>query len=91
MDMDYTFKGWEQRDGTQCARVGIGGTVSEGQSTAQKGTMSGDVWFDPSLGMIVEVNLMQEFTTKVESGRQTMEMIQKVHLNLADATGANRP
>jgi RNA polymerase sigma factor (sigma-70 family) len=92
MDMDYTFKGWEERDGKQCARVGIEGTVSEGQSTAQKGTMSGDVWFDPSLGMIVDVNLMQDFTTKVESGRQTMDahMIQKVHLNLADVTGANR-
>ena len=93
-DMDYTFKGWEQRGGRQCARVGIEGTVaSDGQSSSvQEGTMSGDAWFDPSLRMIVEVNLTQDFTTKISSGRQTMDehIIQKVHLNLGDVTGASR-
>lgn len=92
MDMDYTFKGWELRDGKQCARVGFQGTVSgDGQSIAEKGTMSGDAWFDPSLRMIVEVNLIQDFTTKVMSNGQMMnaQMIQKVHLSLADVTGAS--
>ena len=92
MDMDYTFKGWELRDGKQCVRVGVQGTVSgDGQPIAQKGTMSGDVWFDPSQRMIVEVDFIQDLTTTVMSNGQTMnaQMIQKVHLSLADVTGAS--
>jgi hypothetical protein len=52
----------------------------------EKCKISGDVWFDAELGMIVEANNNQNITMKVTTQAQTMRlrMTTKSRLTLAD-------
>ena len=62
LDIKCLFKNWEQRAGHKCMHITYTGGISseagpDGSSLRiriEKGTMSGDVWFDPELGMAVE-------------------------------------
>jgi hypothetical protein len=62
LDIKCVFKNWEQRADHKCMHITYTGNISAeagpGASTLrvkiEKGTMSGDVWFDPELGMAVE-------------------------------------
>jgi uncharacterized protein DUF6263 len=92
LDMKYTLKNWEQHDGRQCAHVEAQGDISTKTiSTAtgaaveiKKGKITGDFWYDPALGMIVDVNNDQDMWLKVTTRTQTMtsRFNQKVRLAL---------
>jgi hypothetical protein len=94
VDLKYTFKNWEQHRGRKCAHVDAGGDIStKNISTAsgmvveiKKGKISGEFWYDPTLGMIVEANNDQNLTLKVTTRAQTMtsQFNQKVRMALVD-------
>jgi len=52
----------------------------------KEGKISGDLWFDPALGMIVEANNDQNMTLNVTTRAQTMrtQFSQKIRLALVD-------
>jgi hypothetical protein len=94
VDMTYTFKNWEQHGDRKCAHIEMAGDIST-KSTSnasgavieiEKGKISGGVWFDPELGMIVETDSDQNITMKVTTRTQTMtpQMTQKIRLTLVD-------
>jgi hypothetical protein len=94
VDMTYTFKNWEQHGERKCAHLEMTGDISTKSSSnasgavieIEKGKIAGDVWFDPELGMIVEVNNDQTMTMKVITRAQTMtpQLTQKIRLTLVD-------
>jgi Family of unknown function (DUF6263) len=76
-DSTYTFKDWEQHDGRNCVHFLITGDLKTKIASAatigvvikiDKGTVKGDAWFDPDLGMFVDINTDQDlalnFTTR---------------------------
>ena len=62
VDLKCVFKNWEQRAGHKCMHITFTGAISAdaGSDDAalrlriEKGKVTGDVWFDPELGMTVE-------------------------------------
>jgi len=80
LDMKYTFKNWEPHDGRQCAHVAeVGKILTKNVSTATgmaveitNGNISGEFWFDPALGMIVEADNNQNMALKITTRAQTM-------------------
>jgi hypothetical protein len=96
LDMNYTFKNWEQHGDRKCAHVDATGTIVTKTVTAanvgaavevQDGKITGDFWFDPELGMIVDVHNTQDMTLKITTRTQnlTQQLSQKVRLSLVDA------
>lgn len=94
VDVKYTFKNWEQHGDRQCAHVDATGDISTKTiSTAngmvveiKKGRITGEFWFDPVLGMIVEANNNQDLALKITTRQQTMstQFNQKVRMALVD-------
>jgi outer membrane murein-binding lipoprotein Lpp len=95
VDMKYTFKNWEQHGDRRCAHIEDTGDISSKSVSAamtgaavqiEKGETSGDVWFDPELGMIVDVNTDQDMTMKITTRAQTMtsQLIQKIRVTVVD-------
>jgi RNA polymerase sigma factor (sigma-70 family) len=80
LDMKLTFKNWEPLNGRQCAHIQMAGTLStktistaSGAAVAiKKGEISGDVWFDPELGMIVAESSDQTLKLDVTIQAKTM-------------------
>ena len=72
VDLKYTFKNWEQHGDRQCAHVEAVGDISTKTiSTAngmvveiKKGKITGEFWYDPALGMIVEANNDQDLAAE---------------------------
>ena len=72
VDLKCTFKSWEQHADHKCMRINITGAFSPqtAPNTADlpakiiKGELSGDAWFDPELGMIVEMALDENVNVK---------------------------
>jgi hypothetical protein len=63
VDLTFTFKDWEQRNGHNCAHLLMAGDIKTKSTSAatlgavikiDKGTVNGDAWFDPDLGMLVD-------------------------------------
>ena len=62
LDIKCVFKNWEQRADHKCMHITYTGSVSPeaGPDVStlrikiEKGKISGDAWFDPDLGMMVE-------------------------------------
>ena len=95
VDMNYTFKNWELHGDRQCAHiVDTGNIYSKSVSAAmtgaavevESGKTSGDVWFDPELGMIVDVNTDQDMTMKITTRTATFrqQLNQKIRMKLVD-------
>jgi Family of unknown function (DUF6263) len=95
IDMKYTFKDWEQHGDRQCAHIEAAGDISSKSVSAanvgaaveiEKGNVSGDMWFDPELGMIVDFNSDQKMSLKVTTRQQTVtpQLTQKIRLSLVD-------
>jgi hypothetical protein len=95
LDMNYTFKNWEQHGERKCARVETTGTIATKTISAatvgaavevQKGKITGDFWFDPEAGMIVDVSNTHDMTLKITTRTQTMtqQLNQKVRVSLVD-------
>lgn len=95
LDMKYTFKNWAQHGDHRCAHVEAEGDIStKSTSTAtgmlievKKGKISGDFWYDPALGMIVEAANDQTLPLKITTRSQTMasQFTQKVRVVLVNA------
>jgi hypothetical protein len=75
-DLNYTFKGMEQREKRDCAAIDFTGSLTSKPPsntppptatsvTIEKGTMSGRTWFDPELGSMVDTDMDQDLTMKV--------------------------
>ena len=95
IDMKYTFQNWEQHGDRRCAHVEAAGDISSKSVSAatvgaaveiEKGKVSGEMWFDPELGMIVDFNSDQKMSLKVTTRQQTVtpQLTQKVRLSLMD-------
>lgn len=96
LNMNYTFKNWEQHGDRKCAHVEAAGTIATKTVTAanvgaavevQNGKITGDFWFEPELGMIVDVRNTQDMTLKITTRNQNLsqQLSQKVRLSLVDA------
>ena len=80
VNLKYTFKNWEQHGDRNCARVEAEGSIStKSVSTATgmaveitKGTITGEFWYDPTQGMIVEADNEQNLSLKITTRQQTM-------------------
>jgi hypothetical protein len=96
LNLKNTLKAWEQHDGRQCARWNYKGDISSkpGETTAnssvkiESGKLSGEVWFDPALGMVVDTTGEQDMTMQIKGrGRIiTGQTHQKISLKLMDVT-----
>ena len=93
-DMEYTFKNWEQHRDRKCMRIGVAGSISaKPDATAQnsprrniKGKFTGDAWFDPELGMVVDSTFDQNTTMETMNRGQavTLQITIKIHFTLVD-------
>ena len=65
LDLIYTFKRWEEREKRTCARLEFSGPIRAGapstnapmmgiRMTLLDGTISGQAWFDPALGLMID-------------------------------------
>ena len=96
MDLKSTFKNWEQHNGRLCAHIETTGKISSKTVSAamvgaaveiEKGKISGDVWFDPKPGMVVDLHNNQDMTLKIATRTQTLQqgLNVKVRLSSMDA------
>ena len=93
-DMEYTFKSWEQHHDRKCMRIGVAGSISaKPDATVQnsprrniKGKFSGDAWFDPDLGMIVDADYDQNITMESMNRGQTLplQITEQIRFTLVD-------
>jgi hypothetical protein len=94
LDMQYTFKNWEQHGDSQCIHVEAEGDIStKSISTSlgvvveiKNGKISGGFWFDPVLGMIVDMNTDQDMKLNIKTRTQTLtaQFSQNIHLAVVD-------
>jgi hypothetical protein len=94
IELKYTFMGWQQHDDRKCALLEFAGDMATqpGTSTGpmnvsiEKGKISGDCWFDPELGMVVDSTSDTPMTVKmVMQGKPaSMEMKQTVNVKLTE-------
>lgn len=70
-----TFKGWESRAGRQCVRIAFEGDIASkpGPNSAntsarlEKGVISGQTWFDPALGMMVQSDDAEDMPLQIKN------------------------
>jgi hypothetical protein len=97
VDTTYTFKGMEQHNGHNCAHLGITGDIKTKTASAattgavvtvKKGIITGDSWFDPDLGMYVDINSDQDLTMNIQTRTMTLtdRLKQNVNLSLVDVS-----
>ena len=95
VDLKCTFKNWEQHADRKCMRIKVTGNFSPqaAPNTASlpakiiKGGLSGEAWFDPALGMIVEFALDEDVNVKKitrQGQTQTFPVNHKVRRTLVD-------
>ncbi len=95
----YTFKDWEQHNGHNCVHLVIAGDIKSKSASASEigavvniknGKISGDAWFDPDLGMFVDINTDQDTTLDITTRQMnlTEDMKQNVDISLL---GINNP
>ena len=94
IDTKCTFKDWAQHDDHKCAHIEFAGDFSTKSAAAasgalieiKKGRISGDFWFDPELGMIVDSSTDQTMTVNVTTQAHTMtpQISRKTRLMLLD-------
>lgn len=93
VDGTYTFKDWEQHNGHNCAHILVNGDIKTKSANAasigavvkiEKGTISGDTWFDPDLGMFVDSKTDQDMTLDITTRETsfTEHMKQNVEMSL---------
>jgi hypothetical protein len=92
--MDFTFKNWESHSDRRCAHFTITGRISsKNASTAtgaaieiKNGNITGDFWFDPVLGMIVDAETTVNATLKISTQTQTLtpQMKEDISWSLVD-------
>ena len=75
MDLDYTFKGWEKHEKRDCALLEFSGPLkTKGEPGAgimgmkmslDGGNTTGKSWFDPQLGVMVEVAMDMKMNLRI--------------------------
>jgi RNA polymerase sigma factor (sigma-70 family) len=93
-DTEYTFKNRAQHRDRQCMQIGVAGTISaKPDATAQnsprrniKGKLTGDAWFDPELGMVVDSTFDQNITMEIMNRGQavTLQINMNIRFTLVD-------
>lgn len=97
VDANYTFKDWEEHNGHHCAHLLITGDIKTktasaamtgAKVTVKKGTITGDSWFDPDMGMLVDLNSDQDLTMDIQTQAMTMtdRLKQNIKLSLVDVS-----
>ena len=97
VDSTYTFKNWEQHSGHNCVHLVITGDIKTKTASAasigavvkiKKGSIGGDAWFDPDLGMFVDINTDQDTTLAITTRQMdlTQDMKQNVDISLQGVT-----
>jgi RNA polymerase sigma factor (sigma-70 family) len=79
-NMKFTFKNWESHSDRRCAHFTMAGRFSSNNpSTAsgaaveiKKGDFTGDMWFDPDLGMMVESHTSERLALEITTRKQTL-------------------
>jgi hypothetical protein len=82
VDVSCTFKNWEQHADRKCMRIICAGDFSPQTDPnaanrpvkIEKGRFSGNVWFDPELGMIVGSALDEDMNLKITRQGQTLTL-----------------
>lgn len=80
VDVRCTFKNWEQHANRKCMHIKCTGNFSlqAGPDAPnlpvkiEKGRFTGDIWFDPELGMMVESALDEDMNLKITRPGQTV-------------------
>jgi Family of unknown function (DUF6263) len=96
-DLTCTFTGWEQRENHKCAVIAVSGTISTKPGddasaapmmTIEDGKLTGEIYFDPALGMPIESSINQGFSVKVNASGQSMStrVAQDISTKLAAVT-----
>jgi RNA polymerase sigma factor (sigma-70 family) len=93
-DVKYTFKSWAQHDAHKCAHLEVTGSFSSKTPSAASGALmavkngkvSGDVWFDPAMGMIVDSGTDETMILNITTQAQTLtsQVSQKIRLMLLE-------
>jgi hypothetical protein len=89
----YTFKDWQQHNGHNCVHFLITGDIKTKTASAStigavvkidKGTITGDAWFDPDLGMFVDDNMDQDTKMNIATRQAsfTEHMTETVEMSL---------
>jgi len=92
VDLKCTFKNWEQHADRKCMRIMFAGTVEAAPDAGslpvkiENGRVSGETWFDPKLGMIVEIAFDADMNLKITRQGQTVTspLNQKTRFALVD-------
>lgn len=88
-DSTYMFKNWEEHDGHHCVHLLINGDIKTKTASAsaigavvkiQKGVVKGDAWFDPDLGMFVEINTDQDLKLNITT--RSMALTERLKQNV---------
>jgi hypothetical protein len=80
LDLKCTFKNWEQRADHKCMRIKFTGNFSPQADPGtpnlpvklEKARLSGELWFDPELGMVVEFAFDADMSLKIKQGGQIL-------------------
>jgi RNA polymerase sigma factor (sigma-70 family) len=74
--MKFTFKDWEPHGGQRRAHIETTGSVSSktsgGAVEIPKGIYTGEFWFDPESGTVVDSNNSEDLTLKITTGTETL-------------------
>jgi hypothetical protein len=94
VDLKCTFKNWEQHADRKCMRIKFTGNITPQAAPntpnlpvkIEKGRLSGETWFDPELGMVVESVLDADMNLKINQRGQilTLPLNEKNRLALVD-------
>jgi RNA polymerase sigma factor (sigma-70 family) len=91
VDVKSTFENWEQHADRKCMRTKLTGSFSSPAGSnfpvkIEKGRFSGEAWFDPELGMVVEIALDEDMIAKITRQGQTLTLPlnRKTRLTLVD-------
>ena len=91
VDVKSTFENWEQHADRKCMRIKLSGSFSSQAGSnfpvkIEKGRFSGEAWFDPELGMVVEIALDEDMIAKINRQGQTLTLplTRKTRLTLVD-------
>ncbi len=94
VDMRFTFENWEQHGSRKCMRIKCRGDFSAkvphdapgATVKVEKGKVSGEIWFDPDLGMVVDGVSEQNMSLRItQQGRTiTSPANQKTRSTLVD-------
>jgi hypothetical protein len=92
VDTTYTYKDWEQHDGHNCVHLMVTGDIKTKSASAatlgavvkiEKGTLNGEAWFDPDLGMFVDIKNDQDLTMDVTTRGSTFTEHQKQNVDVS--------